>query len=405
MVSRLELHVWGPAFGLPSIDVESLAAIAYLKQSLQPEAYRLVQNSPSGVPTHSLPALHDPSTNAWCSGFNAITSYLRTHCTPSSQDPDASLSPRQRADAVAYATYLSTHAAPLVALSLYVSSANWVGATRPAYSKILPFPLTWTEPLAVRTSMDRRAEHLGMSSLDADAETEKATETEKAAAAAGWVQVPKSLRLPKKGVTDSMTPEQKARIRLDGLAAEVLDVLADWGLHEASPEERGKQSAVQCLEFAYLALMLVPDVPRPWLRENMRAKYPALCGFVEQFQTDHFTLSPWTEQDRIGPSALNLTTRFTAETLHGIPGLGEELKRWWLQPRDGKRDLLLGVGTGLLVLAAGTGAFFWRSLPPYGSPLYRWEKLKTGLGAFGAAGAMFMLPSVMGAEASLDVAE
>ncbi len=47
----LELHVWGPAFGLPSIDPESAAAIAYLKQSLRPEHYRLLQNSPSGVPT------------------------------------------------------------------------------------------------------------------------------------------------------------------------------------------------------------------------------------------------------------------------------------------------------------------------------------------------------------------
>jgi sorting and assembly machinery component 37 len=30
----LELHVWGPAFGLPSIDAECNAAIAYLNQAL-----------------------------------------------------------------------------------------------------------------------------------------------------------------------------------------------------------------------------------------------------------------------------------------------------------------------------------------------------------------------------------
>jgi hypothetical protein len=57
----LQLHVWGPAFGLASIDAECLAAIAYLAQTLRPAEYQLIQSSPSAVPTrasptHSLPA-------------------------------------------------------------------------------------------------------------------------------------------------------------------------------------------------------------------------------------------------------------------------------------------------------------------------------------------------------------
>ena len=47
----LELHVWGPAFGLPSIDAECLAAIAYLSQTVSRTAYTLIQSSPSAVPT------------------------------------------------------------------------------------------------------------------------------------------------------------------------------------------------------------------------------------------------------------------------------------------------------------------------------------------------------------------
>jgi len=33
----LELHIWGPAFGLPSIDPECIAAVAYLAKLALPE--------------------------------------------------------------------------------------------------------------------------------------------------------------------------------------------------------------------------------------------------------------------------------------------------------------------------------------------------------------------------------
>lgn len=47
-----ELHVWGPAFGLPSIDAQCLAAIAYLSHSK--EDYLLVAtNDPAESPISS----------------------------------------------------------------------------------------------------------------------------------------------------------------------------------------------------------------------------------------------------------------------------------------------------------------------------------------------------------------
>lgn len=48
------LHVWGPAFGLASIDAECLATITYLANALQGDLWELVEivaTSPSGVPT------------------------------------------------------------------------------------------------------------------------------------------------------------------------------------------------------------------------------------------------------------------------------------------------------------------------------------------------------------------
>jgi hypothetical protein len=60
----LELHVWGPAFGLPSIDAHCLAAIAYLQQAVPRGKWQLIASSdPSLSPTSITPAF-DPKTVA-----------------------------------------------------------------------------------------------------------------------------------------------------------------------------------------------------------------------------------------------------------------------------------------------------------------------------------------------------
>ena len=41
----LELHVWGPAFSLPSIDPQCLSAIAYLNQALPRDQWALIASS------------------------------------------------------------------------------------------------------------------------------------------------------------------------------------------------------------------------------------------------------------------------------------------------------------------------------------------------------------------------
>lgn len=48
----LHLHVWGPAFGLPSIDAECLAMIAYLHNALPTSEWRLIpSNDPAVSPS------------------------------------------------------------------------------------------------------------------------------------------------------------------------------------------------------------------------------------------------------------------------------------------------------------------------------------------------------------------
>ena len=48
----LELHVWGPAFSLPSIDAQCLATIVYFTLAVPKDAWVLVASSdPSVSPT------------------------------------------------------------------------------------------------------------------------------------------------------------------------------------------------------------------------------------------------------------------------------------------------------------------------------------------------------------------
>ena len=48
----LELHVWGPAFSLPSIDPECLATVAYLSQVVPKDQWIVVaSNNPLMSPT------------------------------------------------------------------------------------------------------------------------------------------------------------------------------------------------------------------------------------------------------------------------------------------------------------------------------------------------------------------
>ncbi|KAK0630191.1 Tom37 C-terminal domain-containing protein [Bombardia bombarda] len=433
----LELHVWGPAFHLPSIDAECLAAVAYLSQTTNSAEYRLIQSSPSAVPTHHLPALHDLTSDTWTSGFGPITAHIRAHPPPTFRDNDASPPPgsshsaqsRQRAaaaDATAYSAFLTAHAAPLLALSLYVSSANWAATTRPAYSAILPFPLPWIEPSAVRAAMADRAGHLGMSSLDTDAaDAEKGSGD--SVSSAGWVQVPASLRskMAATSVKEALTPEQASRIRLDGMAADVLDVLAEVEWEPASAtavDEATTTTAVRCLAFAYLALMLLPDVPRPWLKDVMRARYPGLCDFIGRFAIDCFSAGgaggplPWATSSS-GGSSSNSVGGVCARFAHGLAGemplVGRQWRRWWTQrgkkqqpeeqhqkglgkqtvvTRNGSKnkDVLLLAGAGLATLAVVNAAVFWyRALPPFGAPVQTWRLPLVSLSTLGAAGAMF----------------
>ncbi|KAL8998235.1 MAG: hypothetical protein Q9169_002639 [Polycauliona sp. 2 TL-2023] len=282
----LHLHIWGPAFTLPSIDPQCLAAIAYLSRAVPPSQWNLIASSdPTLSPTRELPVLqHDEN---WIAGFQNIVAYL-AQVSEGKWNLDRDCSLQEKADITAYTSFLSTHFHPLIDLTLYVSSENYHAATRPAYAHILHWPNTWLIPPQRRAATKARTEHLGVSGLDLDtADNQAETKTQFGSEA----EIPKRF-IGAKGARTTLAKKKgqhAARFRLEGLVDGCLgplnDLLDGKNNFFSSGEgdwERGKMTSLDCLALAYLSLAVIPDLPQAWLAQKMKKEYPDLCRFVEE---------------------------------------------------------------------------------------------------------------------------
>lgn len=265
----LELHIWGPAFGLPSIDAHCLAAIALFRNTLPPNSWNLVaSNDPTLNPFCQLPALKDG--DLWVAGFRNICKYVRDE-VPGARNLDADLNEQQWADNEALSSFLDSRGLPLIDLSLYVSSDNYTSCTRRAFSEMLSWPRSWTTPQRIREKARTRSEHLGLSALDVDAAREKQARGENEGLTA---HIPKSLRRPKQTVIGLLgSNAQQARFRIDAVCAEFFEPLDDR-IKNRNGTSENHITTVDCLAVGLLALMLLPDLPQPWLQETVKTKYP-----------------------------------------------------------------------------------------------------------------------------------
>lgn len=94
----LELHVWGPAFSLPSLDARCVAAVAYFSHAVPRGAWTLVASSPELNPTRELPALRHAA--GWVAGFANIVDFV-AQVSGGAWALDAELRGAERADLIA----------------------------------------------------------------------------------------------------------------------------------------------------------------------------------------------------------------------------------------------------------------------------------------------------------------
>ncbi|KIV78068.1 hypothetical protein PV11_09830 [Exophiala sideris] len=271
----LELHIWGPAFDLPSIDAHCLAAILYLQQCLPRHEWILIPSSdPRVSPLGELPALRNGDT--WVAGFSTIVTYLRD-VSDGEWDLDKDLDESQRADCAAFSSFIESRGQPLLDLSLYVSSDNYLNYTRPALGDILTWPNSWTIPHHLRDTAKKRSEHLGLSGLDVDTAQEDKKENVGLAA-----HIPKSLRKPSQTVSGLLERNmQKNRFRLDAVTSDFL-VPVEEALGEKDYFLGETPTSLDCLAAGYLAHMAKPKLSQGWLREALRTKYSGLQSWTER---------------------------------------------------------------------------------------------------------------------------
>ncbi|KAH7079126.1 Eisosome component PIL1-domain-containing protein [Paraphoma chrysanthemicola] len=295
-----QLHVWGPAFGLPSIEPECIATIAYCQRVIPRGQWGLVSALHAAVGVAgSLPILFEDGV-ATADGFEDIVAYLRNH--PAVADLDADLSSRQQTDKTAFIAFLQSVATPLIDLSLYVSAENYNQATSSAYTAILPWYANYTVPPKRRDLARARTAHMGLSSLDIDATADEgfapgrgtaSSEYEAAKRAAGIPTdgPPSVLRMGRgKGIGGFLgAPVYAARFKLDALSNELLEPLADllgkkqYLLHE------GRPSSLDCLAFGYLSMLYYPAVPQAWLKETIQTKFPRVASYIGALRKEFFS--------------------------------------------------------------------------------------------------------------------
>jgi sorting and assembly machinery component 37 len=116
----LELHVWGPAFSLPSVDPQCLAAIAYVSQAVPRAEWVLVASSdPSLSPTSKSSSQHVPAfltsadqlpalrnDNVWIGGFRNIVDFV-SQLSNGRWSLDVDLEGIEKADCIAYVLFNS----------------------------------------------------------------------------------------------------------------------------------------------------------------------------------------------------------------------------------------------------------------------------------------------------------
>ncbi|KAJ5436083.1 Mitochondrial outer membrane transport complex Tom37/metaxin [Penicillium cf. griseofulvum] len=294
----LQLHVWGPAFSLPSIDAQCLAAIAYCSEVLPKDSWELIASSdPSVSPTGELPALQNGSI--WVSRFRNIVDYLRQY-SEGAWHLDQDLDDVQKADSVAFSSFIESRGQSLIDLSLYVTSQNYYANTSPAYGSLLQWPNQWILPPKLHSAAKTRTEHLGLSSLDLQAMEDQRKREHSAAVAAG--QVPSTMIQPPRDTVSKLLGRtvQTNQFRLEALTADFFEpleaMLARTKTCLLPADDKNNPSSLDCpLLAAYT--------------ERMRSR----CFGDAPVETEHAFQSttpaalPWRAPERISVAAVGTT--------------------------------------------------------------------------------------------------
>ncbi|KAK6528810.1 hypothetical protein TWF694_004043 [Orbilia ellipsospora] len=276
----MELHVWSRAFGLPSLDPECLAAIAFLSTAVPQDLWVLVESNNTNLsPNGALPALKDGSR--WIGGFDSIVSYLSSRSSGRS-DLDRNLSEIQKAEAVAYRSFIRQTCLPIISLSLYITSRNWVQVTRPLYSTFIRFPIQYEIPHTHHARAVSATSHLTSLIRDLAAEEHSSSIEPISAAIAGITTTSTTSSSSKE--TEKIT----TRVKLRNFVADFVDPIREKLNRKNYFFGGTSPTTVDCLLVGYLSLLVYPDLPSPWAKEIIQQEFADVILYVENLKSALF---------------------------------------------------------------------------------------------------------------------
>uniref|UniRef100_A0AC34FJL0 Metaxin n=1 Tax=Panagrolaimus sp. ES5 TaxID=591445 RepID=A0AC34FJL0_9BILA len=135
MQTEMELAVWPSDFGLASLDVGCLQSMVAAKIAAAPVKFRYSTN-PGESPSGTLPLLIHGDTKL--TNFEDIAEHLRN--LKQEVVLDGELTPNQRVEFFAYASYLRSRLYPALLHTLWVDNHNYNTVTHQWYTSKLYFP-------------------------------------------------------------------------------------------------------------------------------------------------------------------------------------------------------------------------------------------------------------------------
>lgn len=177
-----------------------------------------------------------------------------------------------------FSAFFETHGQTLIDLSLYVSTKNFDGITRSAYAKLLPFPMQYYTPVVIRSQAKARTAGLGVTALNIDTNELPVPATAPTGtphtAASTQAQTPSILT----------ATEAAATFKLTNLVHDFFRPL-QARLGENRHFFGSDPSTLDCLAVGYLSLCFFPELPHPWLANEMKKEFSRVCGYLHHIRT------------------------------------------------------------------------------------------------------------------------
>ncbi|XP_003795346.1 metaxin-1 [Otolemur garnettii] len=140
MAAPMELFCWSGGWGLPSVDLDSLAVLTYARFTGAPLKVHKITN-PWRSPSGTLPALQTSLGEVI-----SVPHKIITHLRKEKYNADYDLSARQGADTLAFMSLLEEKLLPVLIHTFWIDTKNYVEVTRKWYAEAMPFPLNFFLP-------------------------------------------------------------------------------------------------------------------------------------------------------------------------------------------------------------------------------------------------------------------